>query len=594
MAVYEKLHPPRPSECRDGSTDRTPTRRRPVGGRTPGGGRTASPTGPTPSTTSRSSRWPPSTWPGRVDVLDVGTGEGQVARVAAGAGRRGWSGVDPTWAQLDVAGAAGRRARLRCGPRRWRCPSRTESFDAVVACLVFEHIDDVDAAIAEVGRVLRPGGRFLFFLNHPLLQTPGSGWIDDHILEEQYWRIGPYLVEDISLEEVEKDVFLPFVHRPLSRYVNAMAAAGLVITRMEEPPPPARLPGAGRGVPRRRHHPPPALPPGREARCRLSPGSWSWVHSMARSYAVRPVHPSAGWEHRRHMEGSERVPHHHRVVAARGGRPRPTRSRTWAGSSSTTCRRRSIGKVAELVRRPRAATTETGRPWSWARGGVPRRAHCPALEQLRNEQRAPGAGPVPRGVRRGPRPPLREHPPPPSAVGERTGVLGGHRAGAGPARAGQVRGRRGGRHQRPQRPPAPRPPARPLRPRRRDAPCRRASCPSATSTACPLDVDLVFDCRFLPNPHWVDELRPLTGLDEPVRDYVLGQPETARVPRPSSTTCSACCCRPTSRRASRYLSIAVGCTGGTHRSVVHRRGAGHAARRSGASDPWSPTETSGK
>ncbi len=108
----------------------------------------------------------------------------------------------------------------------------------MVACLVFEHIDDVDGAIAEVGRVLRPGGRFLYFLNHPLLQAPGSGWIDDHILEEQYWRIGPYLVEDTSLEEVEKDVFLPFVHRPLSRYVNAMAANGMVIRRMEEPPPP--------------------------------------------------------------------------------------------------------------------------------------------------------------------------------------------------------------------------------------------------------------------------------------------------------------------------------------------------------------------
>ena len=42
----------------------------------------------------------------------------------------------------------------------------------------------------------------------------------------------------------------------------------------------------------------------------------------------------------------------------------------------------------------------------------------------------------------------------------------------------------------------------------------------------PLDVDLVFDCRFLPNPHWVDELRPQTGLDAPVHDYVLAQPGT--------------------------------------------------------------------
>jgi hypothetical protein len=71
-----------------------------------------------------------------------------------------------------------------------------------------------------------------------LLQVPGSGWIDDHILEEQYWRIGPYLVEDRSVEEVDKGVHVPFVHRPLSRYVNAMASAGLLIHAMDEPPPP--------------------------------------------------------------------------------------------------------------------------------------------------------------------------------------------------------------------------------------------------------------------------------------------------------------------------------------------------------------------
>ena len=174
---------------------------------------------------------------GATDVLDVGTGEGQVARVAVEAGARRVVGVDPVWAQLAAA------RDKRGGPSYARAvagalPFLGGAFDAVVACLVFEHIDDADGALAEVGRVLRPGGRFLFFLNHPLLQAPGSGWIDDHILDEQYWRIGPYLVEDSSLEEVEKGVFVPFVHRPLSRYVNAMAAAGLVIRRMEEPPPP--------------------------------------------------------------------------------------------------------------------------------------------------------------------------------------------------------------------------------------------------------------------------------------------------------------------------------------------------------------------
>ena len=108
--------------------------------------------------------------------------------------------------------------------------------------------------------MLAPGGRFVFFLNHPLLQTPGSGWIDDQMLDppEQYWRIGAYLVEDRTIEEVEKGVFIPFIHRPLSRYVNAMAAAGLVSSRMDRAGAAARLPGPGRGVRGRGHHPSPA------------------------------------------------------------------------------------------------------------------------------------------------------------------------------------------------------------------------------------------------------------------------------------------------------------------------------------------------
>jgi len=172
-------------------------------------------------------------------VLDVGCGEGQVARLASRLGAQRVVGVDPTWAQIEAAaGRGGGPAYARSGAAA--LPFADGSFDAVVACLVFEHIRDVDAAIAEVGRVLVPGGRFAFFLNHPLLQTPGSGWIDDQILDppEQYWRIGPYLVEDESLEEVEKGVFIPFIHRPLSRYVNAMVASGLRIVRMEEPAPP--------------------------------------------------------------------------------------------------------------------------------------------------------------------------------------------------------------------------------------------------------------------------------------------------------------------------------------------------------------------
>ena len=179
-------------------------------------------------------------------VLEVGTGEGQVARFVAAAPVGDAATLDRLVVGIDLSAAQIEEAHRRGeGPAYARAradllPFVAGSFDAVVACLVFEHIDAVDAAIEEVARVLAPGGTFAFFLNHPLLQTPDSGWIDDQILEppEQYWRIGAYLTEASTMEQVEKGVFIRFVHRPLSRYVNAMARAGLLIEHMEEPAPP--------------------------------------------------------------------------------------------------------------------------------------------------------------------------------------------------------------------------------------------------------------------------------------------------------------------------------------------------------------------
>jgi SAM-dependent methyltransferase len=175
---------------------------------------------------------------GSTRILDLGCGEGQVGRLAAGLpGAAFVVGVDPTWAQIREAAARGGGVTVARAEAA-ALPFSPATFDAVVACLVFEHVEELDVAISEVGRVLDAGGRFVILLNHPLLQTPGSGWIDDTILKEQYWRIGPYLVEDSTLEEVDKDIWIPFIHRPLARYVNAMAASGLFVTAMEEPAPP--------------------------------------------------------------------------------------------------------------------------------------------------------------------------------------------------------------------------------------------------------------------------------------------------------------------------------------------------------------------
>jgi UPF0042 nucleotide-binding protein len=83
----------------------------------------------------------------------------------------------------------------------------------------------------------------------------------------------------------------------------------------------------------------------------------------------------------------------------------------------------------------------------------------------------------------------------------------------------------------------------------------------------PRDVDLVIDCRFLPNPHWVPELRDLSGLDQPVRDYVLNQ-DTAGPFLDKLLALLELLLPAYVDEGKAYLTIAFGCTGGRHRSVA--------------------------
>jgi RNase adapter protein RapZ len=83
----------------------------------------------------------------------------------------------------------------------------------------------------------------------------------------------------------------------------------------------------------------------------------------------------------------------------------------------------------------------------------------------------------------------------------------------------------------------------------------------------PVDADMVADCRFLPNPHWIPDLAPLTGQNDEVREYVLGQSGAAEfldsyVPAVRVTLDGY------QREGKHFVMLAVGCTGGKHRSVV--------------------------
>lgn len=83
----------------------------------------------------------------------------------------------------------------------------------------------------------------------------------------------------------------------------------------------------------------------------------------------------------------------------------------------------------------------------------------------------------------------------------------------------------------------------------------------------PVDADIVADCRFLPNPRWIPELAPLTGRDEPVRDYVLSQLGATEF-LDAYLTALRVVLAGYEREGKRFVTLAIGCTGGKHRSVA--------------------------
>jgi RNase adapter protein RapZ len=84
----------------------------------------------------------------------------------------------------------------------------------------------------------------------------------------------------------------------------------------------------------------------------------------------------------------------------------------------------------------------------------------------------------------------------------------------------------------------------------------------------PVDADMVADCRFLPNPHWIPELAPMTGQDAPVRDYVLAQAGSEELLRHYTELLTKVMLPGYEREGKRFVTFAVGCTGGKHRSVA--------------------------
>jgi SAM-dependent methyltransferase len=153
--------------------------------------------------------------PGAGPVIDVGCGEGRAARELAGLGYRRIIGVERSPTLAAAAAVA------------------DDSADLVLACMSLLDMDDFDGAVAEIGRVLRPGGRLCMAVVHPFASAQ-----DASTLHSGVFRVSaPYLEQRRYTDRVDRDglaMTFTSMHRPFGVYTAALFANGMAITALTE------------------------------------------------------------------------------------------------------------------------------------------------------------------------------------------------------------------------------------------------------------------------------------------------------------------------------------------------------------------------
>ena len=161
--------------------------------------------------------------PGRL-TLDVGCGEGRLARVLHARGHN-VLGVEPSPALVSVA-RGGEPAIEVLGGDAAAMPLDDGAADLAVASMVLMNVDDMPVVVAEVARVLEPGGAFVFSVVHPV-NSMGDA-------EAGYFETVRY---SETLRASDAELTVHETHRPLGAYFSALAAAGFLVERLAEPVP---------------------------------------------------------------------------------------------------------------------------------------------------------------------------------------------------------------------------------------------------------------------------------------------------------------------------------------------------------------------
>jgi SAM-dependent methyltransferase len=177
---------------------------------------------------------------GFADALDVGCGEGRFCRILRQHGIAA-HGIDPTRAFIDHARAADPDGCYDIGCAE-ALPYASGSFGLVVSYMSLLDIPDIDRAIGEMARVLRPGGTLLVGNSTSMLTAGvGTGWAQSPEGEFLYYKIDRYLEPRVNVVEFS-GIKVENYHRPLCTYVKHFLAQGLELKDFSEPAP------AGEGV----------------------------------------------------------------------------------------------------------------------------------------------------------------------------------------------------------------------------------------------------------------------------------------------------------------------------------------------------------
>jgi SAM-dependent methyltransferase len=160
-------------------------------------------------------------------ILDAGCGQGNLSRLMACKGAR-VTGVEPADGWLAYAVKREQREQLGITYLQAdlsRCTDLPRIFDVVVANMVFIDIPEYEPAMKNCIAAIKPGGRFIFSLQHPCFEEPGSAWPG-----KGYVEVREYLQEHVRHQPIGS-----LFHRPLSRYINLVLESDCTLHRIIEP-----------------------------------------------------------------------------------------------------------------------------------------------------------------------------------------------------------------------------------------------------------------------------------------------------------------------------------------------------------------------